>query len=836
MQKNSHTLSHEQFERLFPFYIVLNPSMQIEACGKSLLKLFPFTEKCDFEDYFSLIRPQIELNSFDDLVSCQGILIILELQSKLKPLKLRGQFEYIENTQKLLFIGTPWFTDISRLPALGLTMQDFAIYDTQLDLLQALNSQESITADIRILLTKINSQKKEIERHVEALRNNQSQLHLLSIIAERTVNGVVITNNKGQIEWVNSSFTKITGYTLEEVEGKPPGSFLQGPDSDKNTIKYMGSMIKHGLDFSAEIINYHKDGTKYWIKVSGHPIKNEKGEVIKYFALEEDITTRMATEQALRDAKEKADASSYAKDIFLANMSHEMRTPLNAMLGMGNQLKKTRLNQEQSFFLDTINAAADHLLVVINDILDLSRIEAGKLQLEDVDFDIVSLISRCMQVLSPKAEEKGIDFKMHIDERISKAVIGDPYRLNQILLNLLNNSIKFTNEGRVSIEVLVIKDEFEQQHLRFIVEDTGIGMDEKFTRHIFQKFTQEDSSIARKYGGTGLGLNITKQLVELMDGEIHVKSVKGKGSLFLVDLVFKKGREENIIKEQKIEVSSSILRGVKVLLVEDNEMNRILARTILKNYNAHIVEAENGLKAIELIQNESFDIVLMDIQMPIMGGFEATSHIREKLNMNIPIIALTANALKGEKEKCINAGMDAYLSKPFKDEDLVRLIASLLNLNIKVSETTPLLIDDTITNSEIMIDNIPDEIAETTISSDDITSYNLEFLKETFGDEPDIMYTMLEAFISEAEFGIQQTRKHLSEQNTEGLRAVAHRLKASLEMLNAHAMKDIALNIEVTVKSGNITDQIFRDAQIFHDNLVKILEKIKKHVELFAST
>jgi two-component system, sensor histidine kinase len=762
-QENYPPISGAQFEKLFPFHFIINSSLQIIKCGKSMRKLFNFNEGLDFDDYFTLIRPSIVFPTFENLASSQDILIILELQTKISKIKLRGQFEYLSNNT-LLFIGTPWFNDISQLPAVGLTMQDFAIYDTQLDLLQALNSQESVNSDIKTLLNKLSHQKKELEKNAELLKVNQSQLELLSIIAEQTVNGVVITDSQGKIEWINKSFTQMTGYKLEEVIGLSPGSFLQGRDTNPKSVEYMHKCIREGNDFKTEIINYRKDGSPYWIKIDGHPIKNEKGEIIRFFALEEDITTRVKTEQALREAKEKADATSQAKDIFLANMSHEMRTPLNAILGMGNQLKKTKINERQSFFLETMNAAAEHLLVVINDILDISRIEAGKLQLEYIDFDLIALVKHSVQVLSPKAEEKGLDFKLTMDENISKVVIGDPYRLNQILLNILNNAIKFTEKGSVHVTVLMHNDDNDRQQLRFIIEDTGIGMDETFLNNIFQKFMQEDSSIARKYGGTGLGLNITKQLVELMGGSVKVKSVKNEGSLFLIDIEFPKGNVENIIIDKKINLSSSILQNIEVLLVEDNEMNRILAKTVLNNFDATTTEAENGVKALELLREKPFDIILMDIQMPIMGGFEATHFIRSELKLDIPIIALTANALKGEKEKCIEGGMDAYLSKPFKEDELIKLMAKLLNLEN---------IEDKIPCHDELVEIFQED--KCTEHTDEITTfetaiYDLNYIKEAFGGAPEAINSLLEAFIKEGELGVLQITDYLESQDTEGLR------------------------------------------------------------------
>ncbi len=791
-------------------------------------KLFKYEEGCDFEKYFTVHRPFFSTPSFSDLVSCQDILTILELQGNLSKIKLRGQFEYLESNNTLLYIGTPWFYDISQLPAEGLKMQDFALFDTQLDMLQALNSQESVTADVKLLLSKVNNQKKELLKNTELLKVNQTQLELLSIIAEQTINGVVITDSHGKIEWINKSFTKITGYTIEEIMGKSPGSFLHGPDTDKEIAQYMSQRIRIGNEFTSEIINYHKDGSPYWIKIDCHPIKNSNGKVVKFFALEEDITARVKTEQALREAKEKADATSQAKDIFLANMSHEMRTPLNAILGMGNQLKKTKINERQSFFLDTMNAAAEHLLVVINDILDISRIEAGKLQLEYIDFDLVALVKHSVQVLSPKAEEKGLDFKLTMDESISKIIVGDPYRLNQILLNILNNAIKFTEKGSVYLTVLMHNDDNNRQQIRFIIEDTGIGMEEVFLDNIFQKFMQEDSSIARKYGGTGLGLNITKQLVELMGGSIKVKSVKNEGSLFLIDIEFQKGNVENIIIDKKINLSSSILQNIEVLLVEDNEMNRILAKTILNNFNATTTEAENGVKAIELLKEKPFDIILMDIQMPIMGGFEATHFIRSELKLDIPIIALTANALKGEKEKCVEGGMNAYLSKPFREDELIKLMAKLLNLE-NIEDETPDI-------NELVDTSQKDKYIENTgeITASETPIYDLNYLKEAFGDAPEAIHSLLEAFIKEGELGVLQITDYLESRCTEGLRATAHRLKANVAMLNSHNLYNLAIEIEAEAKTGVFSEELAQNTAIFKIGLAEIIEKIKSEMDVLV--
>lgn len=380
----------------------------------------------------------------------------------------------------------------------------------------------------------------------------------------------------------------------------------------------------------------------------------------------------------LTSAKIKAEQSSIAKEQFLAKMSHEIRTPLNGIDGMAKLLEKTSLTNEQKEYILAIRTSSDNLLVIINDILDFSKIEAGKLSIEKIGFNLKEIITRVINTMSYKAEEKGISLSSDIDVNISDILIGDPTRTNQIIINLLNNAIKFTTKGCVKLNCKLVGKSPTTNTIKFEVIDTGIGIDPEKLSKIFESFSQEDDSTTRKFGGTGLGLTISKQLVEIFNGELKVKSKKGKGTTFYFTIDFPIGSSKDWIKDDVDVTDWGLLEHKKILLVEDNKINQFLAAIILKKWKMEVEIAENGLIAIEKLKNQNYDVVLMDLQMPEMGGVEATKIIRNELKLEIPIIALTASALKGVDAECLDAGMNDYISKPFDQSVLYNKILKLI--------------------------------------------------------------------------------------------------------------------------------------------------------------
>lgn len=388
--------------------------------------------------------------------------------------------------------------------------------------------------------------------------------------------------------------------------------------------------------------------------------------------LKEAIETQKRSEADLKKANQIAENSLETRKLFLANISHEIRTPMNAIGGMALLLSESHLTPVQRDYLNAIISSYEGLMVIINDLLDMSKIESGKFSLENISFDPEKVIQSILRGQSVKAREKGIQLRYHPDPKMAPFLVGDPTRLTQVLSNLISNALKFTEEGTVTVKLAVIESSTTMQRIRFEVVDTGIGIEAGKVNSIFEEFTQEDISITRKYGGTGLGLSISKTLVELMGGQLSVSSIKNEGSTFSFQLLLPCGAPTPLASP--LPGIEKNLNGATVLLVEDNEMNRFLAITLLTRWKAKVAEATNGRQAVEWLKNNHADVVLMDLQMPEMDGFMAARIIRKDLQCTTPIIALTANALETERERCLEAGMNGYLSKPYALDSLYQLI------------------------------------------------------------------------------------------------------------------------------------------------------------------
>ena len=400
----------------------------------------------------------------------------------------------------------------------------------------------------------------------------------------------------------------------------------------------------------------------------------------------------MNTNEHLDLERKKAEAANRAKSAFLANMSHEIRTPMNAILGMSHLVLQTELTRDQHKYITSVDSAAKGLLIIINEILDFSKIEAGKLQLDHIPFRLSQVVDSTMNMVSGQAHVKGVGLENKIEEP-SFTLLGDPARLGQVLLNLVSNAVKFTDQGKVCLRV-VWKVAKENCIVTFAVEDTGIGIAPEFQENLFQAFSQEDVSFTRKYGGTGLGLAISARLVSLMGGEIQIESLSGKGSVFSFTVAFGIGADcvdfevECDVSKKRIDETSAVLAGLRILLVDDNEFNQLLALELLQQQQAMVTVAGNGEEAVSEIQKNKYDLVLMDVQMPVLDGLQATRMIRRLADphyKNIAIIAMTANAMKGDRQKSFDSGMNGYISKPFEPDDfyneILRLIPSIPDLD-----------------------------------------------------------------------------------------------------------------------------------------------------------
>lgn len=382
----------------------------------------------------------------------------------------------------------------------------------------------------------------------------------------------------------------------------------------------------------------------------------------------------------LKDTKQKTEQANFTKSLFLANMSHEIRTPLNGILGMANILAETNLTKEQRSFLHLIQISGENLLLIINDILDFSKIESGQISLEETSFDLSAEIEIVMSLMRLNAQDKHLNLKYTIDNQVNLNIVGDPLRLRQILINLINNAIKFTETGGVSLIVTSVKNKSNQHFLKFSIVDTGIGINSDSKNKLFKEFSQADNSITRKFGGTGLGLAICKSLVKLMGGVIGLESELGKGSIFWFEIPYRESILET--SDQKLTSELNYSRHLNILVAEDNPINQKVAIHSLSQLGYHCDLAKNGKQAVDLHLNKQYDVIFMDIQMPELDGLEATISIRnheKKTNHPKPviIIAATANAFNEDKQKCLNAGMNFHMSKPFRPEELKKMLAKV---------------------------------------------------------------------------------------------------------------------------------------------------------------
>ncbi len=630
-----------------------------------------------------------------------------------------------------------------------------------------------------------------------------------SIIANMNL-GLLEVDTDEKILYANQCFCEMCGYELEELVGKK-ASKLFSKGENMEMMESKNEARKKGISDAYEIAIKNKRGQLRWWLVSGAPRYDDNGQLVGSIGIHLDITDQKQLEIDLIDAREQAELSAKVKETFLANMSHEIRTPMNAILGMANQLAKTNLNDKQHFYLDTITSASENLLIIINDILDLSKIEAGKLTLEKIGLDLKAVIKRAMQVLMHKAEEKGLTISnSKFDDNTAPILIGDPYRLNQILLNLIGNAIKFTEKGSIDIRCTLLQETNNSQTILLEVEDTGIGMDETFVKNLFEKFTQEDTSITRQYGGTGLGMTISKDLIELMGGNIKVKSKKGHGTNISFSIEFEKGTTLDLpVKNSNFALDTNMLMGKKILIVDDIDINRLVATTILSNYGAITLEAANGSEAIDVIKEETIDLVLMDIQMPIMNGFEASQFIRQNITTELPIIALTANAIKGDNEKCFEAGMNDYISKPFKEEDLLKTISIWLD-----GQTTPILNQ----NSSNMqpISNL----------------YDISGIQAISRGNNDFVLKIVKMFVSQTPAFVEDMKLKYIGRDLKDMAAVAHKIKPSIENMGIASLHEAIREIERLGKEENDSELLPTLLQQVENTLHLVIEALTKDFEL----
>ncbi len=670
------------------------------------------------------------------------------------------------------------------------------------------------------------------------------------------------------IYYVSPAYQEVWGRTCRSLYEEPSSFFESVYDEDREKVKgFMSGELDCETAGSNEL-EYRivrPDGQMRWVWTRSFPVKDFYGRTIRYAGITADITERKQMEEELQKAKEKAEAANRAKTNFLANMSHEIRTPMNVIIGMSDLLCSSALSQQEQNYAGMIKESAQSLLVVINDILDFSRIESGKLELTQMQFNLSQELEKTVEVFALQAWEKGLNLQLYIEEDVPGRLCGDLYRLRQVLINLLGNAIKFTHEGQVTLNVgrgkgpgrpstisgrpggIEGQPDAAVENVCFTITDTGIGISEDKLGQLFKSFSQVDSSTSRKYEGTGLGLAISKNLVELMGGTISVKSKEGEGSSFFFTLPLKLpgssepgaelvlGKEENKLPtagEKDLMAPKSNIsytrylageeeKALKILLVEDKPMNQKLATILLEKKGWNVTTAINGREALDLLGTESFDLVLMDIQMPEMDGLEATQHIRAReaeAGEHIPIIAMTAHAMEGDREKFMEAGMDGYVSKPINPEDLYGTVKETL-AGAKGAEGIPSTSPAEETSNGLILDSLSDLTREDM----DAVQGEAAAMFKTLGGDKVLMEEMVGLLMEDAPRDVKKLQEFLASRDKENAALIAHGLKGQLGNLGMEKLHKLALDLE---KSLNQED--FKEADLYLHDLEKNLQGLER--------
>lgn len=597
----------------------------------------------------------------------------------------------------------------------------------------------------------------------------------------------------GRLLAVNPAICKVLQHTEEELIGRHIYDFIPANRKQDFLNIYLPTITtEKNLEGVFNVIS--KSGEEHYLLYHNYCVEDE-GKEPYVVGFSQDITERVKAEQELQIAKKMAEEVAHAKELFLANMSHEIRTPMNGILGMASLLGKTRLDDKQRNFLKLIYESANNLLVIVNDVLDLEKIIAGKLIVEKLPFKIIDKVTTIVQSFIYKAEEKGVALIYQNSIPPDLIIVGDPYRLNQILNNILSNAVKFTEKGKIVITTRIKSFEDQIATIQFIIKDTGIGISEKNLKEIFEPFVQADPAISRKYGGTGLGLTICKSLLEMQGGSLSVASTAGVGSTFTINIPYLISEQEDEKPDAPLELDYTRLKGRRILLAEDVELNQFIARHLLESWGIEVTVANNGREALVAVEKNNYDLVLMDIQMPEMDGTEATKAIRllpDTIKAKVPVIALTANALKGDSEKYLSVGMTDYLSKPFDETKLFQVITrNMTSLAVAPEEESPA--------EETTAPVITKTKATVPMATNVL--YDLSTIRSISGGDESFVQKMIDLFIETVPQNVEALNKALAEQDWEQVSKMAHKLKSTLDSMGISSVKQDVRTVEQNAKN-----------------------------------
>ena len=602
----------------------------------------------------------------------------------------------------------------------------------------------------------------------------------------------------GRLLAINPEISHLLGYSEEEMLGRRVQDFIPKEHKAQFEKEYIQA-IRNNADNSVSGVFcvLSKGGKKIYLLYKNYRVE-EPGAEPYVIGFSQDITDRIKMEKELRFAKQSTDEVSKAKEAFLAHMSHEIRTPMSGILGIASLLRKTKLDTQQRGYLQLIQEAAGNLLVIVNDILDLEKIVAGKLQLERIAFKVVDKISLTIQSFIYKAEEKelGLVFQNAIPPDL--VVAGDPYRLSQVLNNILSNALKFTEAGHITIATGISERNDDWVVVEITISDTGIGISADRIRAIFEPFEQGDAAVSRKYGGTGLGLTICKNMIEMQNGELLVRSEEGKGSAFTIRIPYNLSKEAMQVNETNRVIDYKSLGHKRILVAEDVELNQYLARHILESWDFEVVIVGNGKEALDLVKKETFDCILMDVQMPEMDGIESTQHIRklpDPVKASIPIIALTANALKGDSEKYLAAGMNDYLAKPFDEESLFLVISRTLASYASVPAEAAV-------SHHLSLNN------HTSMSPANEKLYDLSMVQSVSGGDEGFIKKMVALFIETVPQNLQELSNATDAENWDQVGKTAHKLKSTVDSMGIKSIRQEIRTVEANAKQRQSLQEV----------------------------
>ena len=651
-------------------------------------------------------------------------------------------------------------------------------------------------------------------------------------LIEASLDPLVTISAEGKIMDMNNATAHITGLTREELTATDFFNYFTEPQKAREVYQ---KVFANGSVTDSPLTLRHKDGKLTDVLFNGSVYKDDVGKVLGVVIVARDVTEQkrvatelkeaidfaeLATEIAL-EAKAKAESATRtaedavkAKQQFLSNMSHEIRTPMNAIIGFTKVVMKTQLTEKQKEYLTAIKMSGDALIVLINDILDLAKVDAGKMTFEATPFKLASSISAMLHLFETKIQEKNLELITDYDPNIPEVLIGDPVRLHQIILNLVSNAVKFTPQGKITVSIALLSENKEQVTIKFSVTDTGIGIPENKIDKIFENFQQASSGTSRLYGGTGLGLAIVKQLVEPQGGIISVQSKTEQGSTFSFTLSFKKTTDMTELDTEIVDLDTKI-KNIKVLVVEDIPLNQLLMKTLLDDFGFERDMASNGKIAIEKLEQNNYDIILMDLQMPEMNGFEATEFIRKKMKSTIPIIALTADVTTVDLAKCKAVGMNDYIAKPVDEKLLFKKIIALVRKPLSVNNAAPSVVE----------------------AVKKINYINLDYLNHRTKSNPALMMEMITLYLEQTPPLISAMKQSLLEKDWEMLHATVHKMIPSFSIVGINSdFETMAKKIQEFASLKEQEEEIHQMVSQLENVLIQACKELEEEFNKIKNT